>query len=84
MRIGIIGLHGCGKTTVFNALTRGTAQSGSFGGNRSANIGVAHVPDERLDRLTSIFRPKRTVPAEVTYVDLPGALSGDAADLFSG
>ncbi len=84
MRIGIIGLPGSGKTTVFNALTRGTAQSGSFGGNRSANIGVAHVPDERLDRLTEIFKPKRTVPAEVTYVDLPGAHSADSADLFSG
>lgn len=84
MRIGIIGLPGSGKTTVFNALTRGTAQSGSFGGNRSANIGVAHVPDERLDRLTEVFKPKRTVHAEVTYVDLPGARSTDSADLFSG
>lgn len=84
MRIGIIGLPGSGKTTVFNALTRGTAESGSFGGNRSANIGVAHVPDERLDKLTEIFNPKRTVPAEVTYVDLPGARTTDSADLFSG
>jgi ribosome-binding ATPase YchF (GTP1/OBG family) len=57
MRIGIIGLPGSGKTTVFNALTRGSAESGSFGGNRSANIGVAHVPDDRLDRLTDIFKP---------------------------
>ncbi len=88
MRIGIIGLPGSGKTTVFNALTRGSAQSGSFGGNRSANIGVAHVPDQRLDRLTEIFNPKKTVPAEVTYVDLPGAHSVAQADgsidLFSG
>lgn len=84
MRIGIIGLPGSGKTTVFNALTRGSAESGSFGGSRSANIGVAHVPDGRLDRLTDIFKPKRTVRAEVTYVDLPGAHSGSADDLFSG
>lgn len=84
MRIGIIGLSGSGKTTVFNALTRGSAESGSFGGSRSANVGVAHVPDERLDRLTEIFNPKKTVPAEVTYVDLPGATSADSADLFSG
>ncbi len=84
MRIGIIGLPGSGKTTVFNALTRGSAQSGSFGGNRSANIGVAHVPDGRLDKLTGMFNPKRTVPAEVTYVDLPGVHSADSADLFSG
>jgi GTP-binding protein YchF len=88
MRIGIIGLPRNGKTTVFNALTRGAAASGSFGGSRSANIGVAHVPDERLDRLTGIFKPKRTVPAEVTYVDLPSvhtAGQADAgADLFRG
>ena len=84
MRIGIIGLPGSGKTTVFNALTRGSAESGSFGANRAANIGVAHVPDERLDRLTEMFRPKRTVHAEVTYVDLPGAHSGSEGDLFAG
>lgn len=84
MRIGIIGLPGSGKTTVFNALTRGSAASGSFGGSRSSNIGVAHVPDERLDKLTVMFKPKRTVPAEVTYVDLPGSHSGDGSDLFTG
>lgn len=84
MRIGIIGLPGSGKTTVFNALTRGKAASGSFGGKRSANIGVAHVPDERLDKLTVIFKPKRTVPAEVTYVDLPGSHTDGGADLFTG
>ena len=84
MRIGIIGLPGSGKTTIFNALTRSSAASGSFGGNRSANVGVAHVPDDRLDKLTGIFKPKRTVPAEVTYVDLPGVHTGDGADLFTG
>ncbi|MFW6174694.1 MAG: DUF933 domain-containing protein, partial [Chloroflexota bacterium] len=38
---------------------------------RAANVGVAHVPDERLDVLTEMYRPRRTVPAEITYVDLP-------------
>ena len=84
MRIGIIGLPASGKTTVFNALTRGSASSGGFGGKRAANIGVAHVPDERLDVLTGIFKPKRTVHAEVTYVDLPGAHGQSESDLFSG
>jgi hypothetical protein len=84
MRIGIIGLPGSGKTTVFNALTRGSAQSGSFGANRAANIGVAHVPDERLDFLAGVFKPKRTVYAEVTYVDLPGPAAGSSGDMFSG
>ena len=81
MKIGIIGLPSSGKTTLFNALTRGKAETGAFGSSRSANVGVAHVPDSRVDRLTRIFNPKKTVYAEVTYVDLPGNISGD---LFSG
>ena len=84
MRIGIIGLPGSGKTTVFNALTRAAAEAGGFGASKSANIGVAHVPDVRLDRLTAIFKPKRTVHAEITYVDLPGAHGQGSGDLFTG
>ena len=80
MKIGIIGLPSSGKTTVFNALTRGRAQPG-FGGGRGANVGVAHVPDDRLGALAKIFKPRRVVNAEVTYVDLPGSHTGD---MFSG
>ena len=76
MKIGIIGLPSSGKTTLFNALTRGKAEVGGFGSSRSANIGVAHVPDARVDALTRIFKPKKTIYAEVTYVDLPGNISG--------
>ena len=81
MKIGIIGLPSSGKTTLFNALTRGKAETGDFGGSRSANIGVAHVPDARVDRLTGIYKPKKTIYAEVTYIDLPGSISGE---LFEG
>ena len=81
MKIGIIGLPSSGKTTLFNALTRGKAETGGFGSSRSANVGVAHVPDERVDILTGIFKPKKTIFAEVMYVDLPGSTSGD---LFEG
>ena len=81
MKIGIIGLPSSGKTTLFNALTRGKAATGGFGASRSANIGVAHVPDARVDRLTGIFNPKKTIYAEVIYVDLPGNISDD---LFEG
>ena len=71
MQVTIVGLPGSGKTTVFNALTGGHAETGSFSGGRAApNIGVVKVPDERLDRLSELFRPKKTTPADVTYVDV--------------
>ena len=70
MQIAIVGLAGSGKTTVFNTLTRGHADTGGFGG-LELHIGVVKVPDERLDRLAAIFKPKKLVQADVTYVDLP-------------
>ena len=70
MQIAIVGLAASGKTTVFNTLTRGHAETGGFGGLQ-LNVGVVKVPDPRLDRLAEIFHPKRIVHADVTYVDLP-------------
>lgn len=71
MQVTIVGLPGSGKTTVFNALTGGHAETGAFSGGRAApNIGVVKVPDERLDRLSELFHPKKTTPADVTYVDV--------------
>ena len=74
MEITIIGLPQSGKTTIFNAATRGAAQVATFA-NRT-NLGAAKVPDERLDVLNGIFNPKRKVNAEVAYVDLPAAPEG--------
>jgi hypothetical protein len=70
MQTAIVGLAGCGKTTVFNTLTRGDAQTGGFGG-MELHVGAVKVPDPRLDRLAELFRPKKIVHADVTYVDLP-------------
>ncbi len=70
MQIAIVGLAASGKTTVFNTLTRGHAQTGGFGG-MTLNVGVVKVPDPRLDRLAEIFKPRKVVQADVTYVDLP-------------
>ena len=70
MQIAIVGLTGSGKTTVFNTLTRGHAETGGYGGV-TMNVGVVKVPDERLDRLAEIFKPKKIIHADVTYVDLP-------------
>jgi len=70
MQIAIVGLAGSGKTTVFNTLTRGHAETGGYGGV-TLNVGVVKVPDARLDTLAEIFKPKKIVHADVTYVDLP-------------
>ena len=73
MDIGIIGLPQSGKTTVFNALTNGKVESsGASGSMTETHLGVVKVPDLRLDRLAKMFNPKKVVPAEVRYFDLPG------------
>ena len=79
MQIAIVGLARAGKTTVFNTLTRGHAETGGFGG-LTVNTGVVKVPDDRLTQLTAHFKPRREVPADVTYVDLPAPpLAADGA-----
>ena len=70
MQIATVGLASSGKTTVFNTLTRGHAQTGGYGG-LELHVGTVKVPDPRLDRLAELFHPKRIVHADVTYVDLP-------------
>jgi len=71
MEIGIVGLPKSGKTTVFNALTKGKAETGVYAPAAAGpNVGVTKVPDPRLEFLEKIFHPKRKVPAEVTYVDV--------------
>jgi GTP-binding protein YchF len=70
MQIAIVGLAGSGKTTVFNTLTRGHAQTGGYGG-MELHVGTVKVPDERLGKLAEIFKPRKIVQADVTYFDLP-------------
>jgi len=70
MELGIIGLPKSGKTTVFNALTKSWAETGAYSPSAEPNIGVVKVPDPRLEALANMFKPKRTVPADVRYVDV--------------
>ena len=74
MQIAIIGLPYSGKTTVFNSATRGAASVGGY--SDRANVGVAKVPDARLDKLADIYRPQKVTPAEITYVDIPAPPDG--------
>ncbi|HJX69751.1 MAG TPA: redox-regulated ATPase YchF [Dehalococcoidia bacterium] len=70
MEIGIIGLPKSGKTTIFNSLTKGQAETDAYTPTAlEPNLGVAKVPDRRLWELEAIFKPKRTIPAEVKYVN---------------
>jgi GTP-binding protein YchF len=76
MKIAIIGIPKSGKTTIFNALTRGKAEVAAYSPTLAPNTGVAKVPDSRLSALEGIFQPKKTVPAEVSYIDIAGSLKG--------
>ena len=73
MQVGIIGLPRAGKTTVFNAVSRGLAPVGGFGGASKPNIRSVAVPDPRVDRLSEIYNPKKSTYATVEYVDFPAA-----------
>lgn len=72
MKLGIIGLPQSGKTTLFNALTRGTQPTGSATGKIEAHTAVVDVPDPRVDQLTVMFKPKKTIYTKVTYTDFAG------------
>jgi GTP-binding protein YchF len=70
MEIGILGLAGSGKTTLFQLLTgRAEAASGRRGG---VELGIATVPDARLDKLSALYEPKKHTPAVIRYADIPG------------
>jgi ribosome-binding ATPase len=69
MKVGLVGFAGSGKTTVFNTLTGLNVPTG-FGG--TVHLGTVKVPDERIDRLSAIFKPKKTTYAEIVFSDIPG------------
>jgi hypothetical protein len=72
MKIGLVGLPGCGKSTVFGALTGLAVETGYGSRGGKANIGVVKVPDPRVDALAEIYKPKKTIYAETTFTDLGG------------
>lgn len=85
MEIGIIGLPGVGKTTLFNIVTKNTVKTGGFSASNAPNIGVATVPDARLAWLSEQYKPKKTVYATINFVDVAGLAQGATKkDSFSG
>ena len=85
MKIGLLGLPRSGKTTVFNALTKAEAPTAHSNGKAEPNISVVKVLDERVDRLSAIYDPRKTVYATVEFVDFVGlAAPAEGRDPFSG
>jgi ribosome-binding ATPase len=73
MELALIGLQKSGKTTVFNALTGGHAETSAYaGGKVEPNLAVVRVPDPRVERLSEMYQPKKTTHATVKYVDVAG------------
>ncbi|MGA2203285.1 MAG: redox-regulated ATPase YchF [Terriglobales bacterium] len=77
MKTGIIGLPQVGKTSLFRILTKVDLSEQAFSNPREAHIGVAKVPDERLDKLAALYKPKKLTHASVEYVDV-GAIGQEA------
>ncbi|MCK5863399.1 MAG: redox-regulated ATPase YchF [Candidatus Hydrogenedentes bacterium] len=76
MKVGMIGFARSGKTTVFNAITGASAEVGTYG-NREANLAVIKVPDDRVDKLSEIFKPKKKTYAEFEFIDIAPAENAD-------
>jgi GTP-binding protein YchF len=78
MKVGLVGFAGSGKTTVFNTLTALDVPTG-FGGE--VHLGAVKVPDERIDALSKIFKPKKTTYAEIVFSDIPGEHGAESKGL---
>ena len=78
MRIGLFGFPQTGKSSLFSLLTG--AAAASAGGRDAVQLGVAKVPDPRLDTLSAMHKPKKTTPATVEYMDLAAIEKGEAAE----
>jgi len=80
MQLGILGLSKVGKTTLFNTATAAHQATDKFTASAKTHVGVAKVPDPRLEALRDLFSPRRFVPATVEYVDIPGLRQGEGRE----
>ena len=77
MKLGIVGLPNVGKSTLFNAITKAGAESANYPFcTIDPNVGIVAVPDERLDKLASMYNPKKVTPTAIEFVDIAGLVRG--------
>ena len=77
LKCGIVGLPNVGKSTLFNCISSGKAQSANFPFcTIEPNLGSTNVPDKRLEKLAEICKPQRVIPATVDIVDIAGLVKG--------
>ncbi len=77
MKLGIVGLPNVGKSTLFNAITKAGVNTANFPFcTIKSNIGVVAVPDDRLEKLSEIYDPKKVTPAIIEFVDIAGLIKG--------
>ncbi len=77
MKLGIVGLPNVGKSTLFNAITNAGAECANYPFcTIEPNVGTVAVPDSRLDWLSDFYRPKKTTPAVIEFVDIAGLVKG--------
>ena len=81
MKIGLVGFPGSGKTTVFNALTGLSADTGAGAARGKTNLGVVKVPDPRVDALSKLYTTRKKTYAEVTFSDVAAGATGSARSL---
>ena len=77
MKLGIVGLPNVGKSTLFNSITKAGAECANYPFcTIEPNVGIVAVPDERLDKLTQMYKPEKTTHAVIEFVDIAGLVKG--------